>query len=424
MSAAQLTGRPYNRVVAAIGADNIGQANGTNRKINRSAMAWAAYRSKQRFIHRISDAFGTSGDTSTTIAGTRLPGILTTSTAATFVVQAFDNDAINDIPSATSLANLNSIIAQCAAAGRLLILLTPDPRGASNQTGARLSTTRLELALTIRRAILAARNTPGVYVIDTWEALGNRAATTGDITFNGTYNGIVYTANSGRAVGILLSQLFNQLFDEQTILPASDSDLWSATNPGGFVGTNPYMSGTAGTAGTDNSGSVATGWAGIQSLMGIVMAYSKVTTTSFNGVAYTREASKDWQQIVLSGTATAATQIVLLTQNLTNLVIGDILRGMAEIEVDSVAGLSSLGLYIYDNIASGQICADMDRNPELDTFLLPQTIDGGVLLTPDSLGITNVSGKAIQLRTKPNSASAVVSATIRVRGMTGFKVTS
>ncbi len=422
LSAAQLTRRSYNRTVALVGGKLVAAQLGTGRFVTSGWLTWSKFFSKQRFILEPSNVYGVSTELSTDLLA-RLDAILVATDAGTIVVHGFTDDITGGVSLATMISNMAAIEAKILAAGRVCVFITEPPRGASNQTGARYTSTQLEQAFTFRREMLKRRFNAGVYVIDTWYSLAERVANLGDTRFNYTSDGIRFNARGGYWFGKMMSTFFNTLFDPILPLGAANGDLWTATNPYGSVVKNPFMTGSnnAGGGGS-NTGNVADNYGGTAASNGAVMTYSKVdNATTFNGSGYGDVADKSWQQIVFSGTITAATDFEVLIQTLdsTFLSVGDLLEAYAEIEIDSLVNIAGIGLHIWDNTAGSTKCADMDGRG--GTVPIPTVLDTGIMKTPPTIsGIVQTGNNVVRLLATP-AATGAISGTLRVRGLSAFK---
>ncbi|KQM85346.1 hypothetical protein ASE67_13040 [Sphingomonas sp. Leaf23] len=171
--------------------------------------------------------------------------------------------------------------------------------------------------------------------------------------------------------------------------------------------------------GSGATGQIGTGWTTLLAA-GVSGAYAKVTTTAFGGRSYLDEdgpPTKDWQQVTLSGTASGTADVILLRQTITP-TIGDVLRAVAEIEVDpGTTGLSGVGLYLFHSGSGQQIRAFGTPATGLADPWPAQGM-AGVMRSPR--WIADSAQCYLQLSAKPITG-ATVAATIRVRGMAAGK---
>ncbi|WP_182422346.1 SGNH/GDSL hydrolase family protein [Aureimonas sp. ME7] len=347
--------------------------------------------------------------------------MLRTCDASVFLLQIFTNYwnlATATAAEAIQIAQLVQDI--LLRAGRIPIWITDDPRGDSVGTGMRLSAANLLNALALRHWMLRQRAVPGVYVIDSWEALANPGSGVGDILTGYTFDpGLHLNQKGARRLGRLVSRVLDTIFEPINILPASNADRWSAVNLTGALNTNPFFTGTGGSL-NGHSGQIGDGWAAVPTGNGITFAFAKVTgATAFNGQPYTDQEAKDWQQVTIGGTATNTNDVVVLAQTITGLTVGDVLRAVGEFEFDSLVNVSSLSLAIYDSTNTVILAEDFSNTTDIVSQVMENVAMDGVMRTPATLPLTANSAR-IHIRVRPASAAAI-SGVFRVRAAFAHK---
>lgn len=440
-TAAQMTGKPYNRKVAILGDSieahntingvvNWSSSNYGNRYISFGYMTWLRFMSGQAFDFDGNSNFGVVGDTSDMILA-RTDAALAASDAATWFLMLPINDRGSaNLPLATSQANISAIVSKIINAGRVLVLMTPtasgdtatDPNTATANTGRRLSATQVKLNNACRRWMIDTFSSmPGVYVVDAYGAFVDPVSTVGDNLVGETYDGLHPSPSGARKLAQLLLPVCSSLFPPRPFLPTDISDVYDAVNnPAGVVNPNPMMTGSVALAGTQatGTGTIATSWFGTNGGdSGHGRVYSKVTTTvDVNGQKYPGGISKDWQQVVLSGTMGATADINVLYQNSfgSNLNVGDTIYGVMEIEVDDgMTNIDTLCLRIYNGTDFTIGGIDMHYSGKM--LYMPTKAFGGIMKTPPILlPASTLTLTTIALTARALSGNAIAG-TIRAR---------
>lgn len=401
-------------------------------------IAWAAYLMKQAFSFDHNDNFGYSGDwtDAATWNSTNYPGIvnrvlglngqtsiLTQTQAKVMISQLATNDR-NAWTADQSIGNIQRIVDGVNQAGIHHVLMTDDPRGDSgtgNPIANRLvSPPQLQYASKVNDFIRSLHGIEGITVVDTWPMLASLRSTTGDELAALFYDGLHENQWGAYYKGILLQKALSRLFMPRNVLPGANIDARDATyNPSGLVTANPYMSGTGGTPGAGGSGALADGYISASlTANGLAGSYSKVDgATSFNGVTYLslgEGATKDWQQVVLTGTASTAAEVDVVRYDFTA-VAGDVLSAVAEIEVDTSAGICGVYLRYWD--AGGTFLRDLSPPGAVAAYAGPAG-HTGVMQTMRRAVLGGAAHAVISV--KPVNG-ATVNCTFRVRGLAAGK---
>lgn len=397
-----------NNRVAVVGDSIVAQnhlvAANQRRAYNIGSVVWAGVLTRQRFVFEPEDNYGVGGNTSAQILA-RLPGILSTSTAATIILAGGTNDLpdLSGIDQATSKANIAECIRLCRSAGRYVVLIPPRPRGDANFVTT-LSATGQKRLLDMRDWCMR-QSASGVYPVDSWKYLADPLSTTAGIRLGYTSDGLHLVQQGAFWEGVAIAETLGSdtaagLFPYINVLASSNSDQYDAVlTPNGALDTNPMLDGSVAAVGTGATGNVATGWdAGSGSGTGLVRAYSKV-----NGK----------QQIVLSGTPTAVATPLYFAQNISasKLAIGDVCEAYVDVEVDAgMAGLPSLSLYVQ-HTDNGNVWSGLDTGSVAAAFDMPPVAWKGVIKTPRFTLTSTAVQIGITSRTRVGS---VVSGTVRV----------
>ncbi|WCD44089.1 hypothetical protein Kuura_011 [Caulobacter phage Kuura] len=317
---------------------------------------------------------------------------------------------------------------QILATGARILWLAELPRGEASFTAMRLASPQLDNHLTIHRWLLAQAGIERSFVANCWPAFANPASTTGDVKSGLTYDGLHPNGAGGVAMAPAPAAWFNAEYPPVNILPSSNSDVWSATNPRGSLSPNPMTLGTGGSkvaGGSTISGEVADSHTvtGV-SATGLTIVCSKETV---NG--------EEFQKIVISGTPTVSGVNVELSANIpvasltADAVTGDMIYGVAQIDVPA-------GNTGWNGLVLGTRFLTVSGTP---TTLSAQ--DGSVPVPSTQVG--SAEAQPGPLRTSPvrisqaiNSASAAnarvrvivypilnvaCSVTVRIRCLSAFK---
>lgn len=390
---------------------------------------WANFLSGGRATLETTGAHGYNGDR--TIADAGFPGMLSRVDAAIasgvghIVMCAPTANDRNALTAAQSIAALTTMIDKITAAGILLTILTDYPHGSAARTDMRIQNTAAQPQIDnwqyVNRWLLSLNGESGLRVIDCTAILGDFTSGFGQSAAGVLYDGLHMSTLGAYMVGRVLAREWRKLYPPVGALPMGSAEraLQAGVNPSAVLSIQPYFGGTAGTypANAGISGMVANDWTVPAMQDGVTAAYSKPTTTGFGGRTYADDGdgplSKDWQQIVLGGQATASNEITILRQSV-NCTIGDVLRACAEIEVDpGSTGLAGVTLYIYHN-GSATTIRQFQIPTVTATTPWPAAAIAGILRTPRWTADSNTC--LLQLAMRPITGVAL-NAAIRVRGM-------
>ena len=354
----------------------------------------------------------------------RVDRLLATGVGHVVMVAPSANDR-NAWTAAQSIANLTAIVDRIVGAGMLLTILLDYPHGAAAYTTMRLANNaaspQLDHWIVVNRWLLTLHGQRGIRVVDTPAILGDLTSGEGQAAAGLTVDGLHLSTQGAYLVGRVLAREWRRLYPLGSGLPFGQAERagQAGVNPAPLLSTQPYFGGTGGTPGSGATGQIGTGWTTVLAA-GVSGAYSKATTTGFGGRSYAEDdgpPAREWQQVVLSGTASSTADVILLRQTITP-AIGDLLRAVAEIEVDpGTTGLSGIGLYMFHS-GSGQQIRAFGAPPAGLTDPWPAQGMSGVMRTPR--WTADSTQAYLQLSAKPING-ATVSATIRVRGMAAGK---
>jgi lysophospholipase L1-like esterase len=324
---APLTSRPVGNEVALYGDSRCNYSHivtGSSTTLTGMGIAfWTQFLTRGRVQFPADLNFGVSGDTTTgTLA--RIAPVLACR-AGTVILLVSTNDTAAGTPDlATRIANIQSMVTQLLAAGKIVIVVPELPRSASAFTGAKLQE---HLAISNFYRSLAA--TRGVYVADPWLDFVQQGDASALPISGLLYDGLHPAPAGAHYIAKAIAPIINQLFPEPLyLLPSSTADVFSATNPRGMQNANPMMTAMAGTLGANATGQVATGW---------VLSTANATMSAVGSQVVSN--GKTWQQITISGTPNAAGQDVYFRTALTpaNFSPGDVIEMACEMEVDAGA---------------------------------------------------------------------------------------
>lgn len=403
---------PSNTRVATIG-DSIAYGNGfassaTNVKLYaKGYLNWAAYLGRQRWTFDNADNFGVAGDNTNDVLA-RIDAALSATTAGTIVLDCLTNDGPNGVSLVQSYSNYRILVDKVLAAGKICVCITPRPRDIT-ASGLTMTAAQFRDHLA-RRDFVIGLNNPGrgIYAVDMWRYLADPASTNGAMKSGMAYDGLHPGVLGGYWGGLALSELFGQgrgpgLFPFRDVLVAQNSDVWNASYPRGCVNSNPMMQGgsTAATGYTIAGGS------------GVTATGSKVSPTGGRA---------DIQQIELGGTASANADIYDFYQTVSagNLSVGDVVEAYAEVDYDTLSGLTSHGMILVDTTAFTNIVGCLIDSTDINTmpFTLPAAVSG-VMRTP-RLTLQNTTLRAGMKGRSINGQA--VSGTYRIGAMAVRKV--
>ena len=453
---------PRNRRIALLGPSHAanhfntstvgGDVAGTNPGPSASAQGavnWAIVLSGGRANLEPADCFGYNGDWTDAMTwnGTAYPGIASRVQAAInggaghIVLMAPSANDRQAWTAAQSIAALrDKIIAPIVAAGIPLTIVLDFPHGDTTTTGLTytLKSTAAEPQIdywqATNRYLLSLDGQNGIAVVDSVRILMDPTSGFGRmLTGKSADPGLHLNQVGAYEVGRVIAGRLRRMYPPRAQLPLGTSDKINqagANSTPGYQSVNPYFSGSGGTSGAGTGGTVGAGsvipdgWTA-NPVSGLTATYSKVTTTSFAGTPYTAAddgpVSKDWLQIVLSGTATAQTEALLLRQSVAA-TIGDMLRGVVEYEVDAgVTGVASFYPYMW------QAAGSPPTHQQYAMLRAPGVIAGTTWPNAPIHGIAPTprwpieSGQFHLCLGAMLINGATISATIRVRGLAAGK---
>ncbi len=365
--------RPSNTRVAVLG-DSI--AYGNSFRLNNSVKLyakgyanWAAYLGRQRWTFDHEDNFGNPGDNTNDLIR-RIDAALVATTAGTIILDCSTNDAANGVSVAQTKANYAVLVAKILGCGRVCVCVTPRPRDITS-AGLTMTATQYRDLLARRDYILGLHNPGnGIYVADMWRYLADPASTNGAMRAGFSYDGTHPAVPGGYWGGLALAELFglgrvDGLFPFRDVLPGQNTDVFNASYARGCVNSNPMMQGgaTAATGYTVGGGS------------GVTATGSKVSPPG---------GRTDVQQIVLGGTATGAADVFdfYQTLNTSNIAAGDVLEAYAEVDYDSVTGLTSHSLGIVDTTDFLHNAYCLTDSTDINAMQMVNLPLSGVMRTP------------------------------------------
>lgn len=338
-SAAEATGRPFNRSVEIYGDSRVdyGRVNTSANKqfTGRSVLSWLRFLTKQAFDADITNVNAAAGITSAQVLALMqaAPAIPTCGTVVVFVST---NDR-NTITGEASIVTLKAIEDLALSCGQIVVWLNETPRDGANT----LNATQLKDHLNVVSWLSKRGDRPGVYVADSFGAIVDPSNSSAAPLTNRLADGLHQNAYGAHAIANALLPVFNHLFPARNLLCQSAADAYDATNnPRGVLNTNPMLAFTGGTisapAAGSMSGTLAANYtATLANGTGLTVTLSKVTS-----------GGKDWQQIAVTGTPTSAganVKIAATTSIASLLSAADVIDQFCEIEVDAgQTGLNSV----------------------------------------------------------------------------------
>ena len=212
----------------------------------------------------------------------------------------------------------------------------------------------------------------GVHMVDTYGPMLDPAAdgVLASLTNDGAHPNNVAAGRLGRAVASVIN----------TLVPPRDICEHSISDPL-LLSTNPYLTGTSGTAGAGVTGSVATGWT-------VKAATGSVTATT-SKVARTDGKPGYWQQITNSTAGTAITLVqenasanVAWTPGVTQVYAICEFETDADFALTNSSGRFDLTIDSYSTTYSGQGSMSDFRWVPPSAWAAEARIPSGVLRTP------------------------------------------
>lgn len=329
-------GRPLSRKIAVVGDSRSSSAGNSNTRYNLSWQHWLGVVTRQRVDMDPTLNFSFSGAKSEHILNPQLPSALA-SQAGAVICYVGVND--RDVMTADqTIANLASARDQVIAAGKIFILVAETPKGSPSFPGARMASPQLQYHFRVHQWCLEQQGKPGVYVADPWASLALASSTTGDNIDTVTYDGLHPNVYGNYLIAKALQPIVEALYTPLSILPASNSDAYSAQyNPTGVLNPNPMALGTTGGKFGGTTGSVADNWFVSGTFTGATVAADKYTDA--DGI--------EWQRVTIGGTPSVANPVVEIRSTQTVFPAGDdVLEAVGEIWVDGAAS-GYYGAYLY-----------------------------------------------------------------------------
>jgi len=403
------------RTIAFLGDSRINQgigiASGTSTVVETHGLQhWVPMLLKQDGQLISGTNFGVAGDT--TVQVLARVGDVVAARPDICVVLCGTNDraAGTDYSARRSLQTIRSIVAALRGAGILVCLLAEMPRGNATYSSMRLTGQALLNHYATRDGILAMAE-PGVAVVNPWTVLQDTdSATPGDVLAGMTRDGMHQSTPGAYAMSRLVADAIRPWVIEasgRALLPTSNTEVWSAANPAGWINDNPMLTGTGGTKGTGMTGQLADGYSSniAGGAAGLAVAASK----------YIDSLGREWQQFVVSGTpaGTAAVDLIRQTGLQARTAEADQLSAVCEVECIGVTNLRSVKVGVRSISGTDSFFTDGDE--PTDIAALPADYSGILRSQPITLpsGVTDIQ---IRLVAYP-IASAPVSGIVRVRAL-------
>lgn len=401
---------PYNNKVAVVG-DSVANANSytdanVNKILAKGTLANAAYLGRQRWTFDPEDNFGVPGDDTAQVLA-RIDSVLASSTCAMIVLDCGTNDEGHGLSVAQTKANYSAIINAIVNAGRMVTIIPPRPRDITTPSYTMTATQYLRFVQRRQWMLGLADPSRGILVCDVWRYFADPSSTNGAPVANSTYDGGLHPNQyGGYLCGLALAELFglgraDGIYPFIDVLCGQNTDLYDATNnPTGCLNTNPMLIGGA---------TIATGYTNGTG-GGLTNTATKVTS-----------GNRVWQQIALTGTATSSADVWACYQTLTagNIAVGDVVEGYCDLEVDSAAGVSHIGLSLIDSTGFVKTAGGMADTSDINSFTYPVFAHSGVLKTPKFVLPTTTIRAGIKARSI-NTVTAA--ATFRVGAMSFRKI--
>lgn len=415
---------PKNNRIAIIGPShaanhfNTGSTTGLPSSFNASAMGpvhWANFLSGGRATLDSENCQGWNGDRSGADAGypgalSRVDAVIASGVGTVVLVAVTANDR-NTMTAQASIDNLKIMIDKFVAAGLVVVILPDYPHGSTAGNTYILSTEQQAYWDTVNSWTLK-QQTRGVYVIDTAAILRDHSAIDGRGLSSMYVEGLHLNQQGAYAIGRAMAPLWRKIFPAFVGYPASNHSGAAGSVVAGLDTRNAYLNITSGAA----AGTLPAAWSSPMG-SGLTATFTKKTTTSFNGRSYAEDdggpVSKDWLEFVVTGTATAAAEVIMLRQDY-DVAMTVPHRAMAEIEIDSGhTGVNIINLNCWQSGNSVQARGFASPGTNQST-LLPVGAHRGILRTP----LFTMPGTAnrLQLQVLPING-ATVSITVRVRAI-------
>jgi hypothetical protein len=277
------------------------------------------------------------------------------------------NDASGGISLATTIANFRTILNTLTAAGKIVILIGPTPRGSTAGTSFRLTGSQLQILMALREWLVrqAPLLWPGlVYCVDLWTLFADlsSSATAGDIVAADSYDQLHPSALGAWKIFQIALLMLDRLglpgaFSQEN----TNGEAYDATNnPRGNLipsaATQALLYGT-GAAWSGTSGGAVFAGTKASLLTSVLSGVAGSSAITFTGSMVTTSTGQ-WWQIVVSGTSIAGSNqyTLLYFSNIlrTNLNAGDKIAQFGEFEIDSGGvGLAGLAYVTQRSTAAG-----------------------------------------------------------------------
>lgn len=400
---------PSSRTFAVYGDSRTEQCHytdGTGSIEVRGYVYWLELISGGRFRCNVANNFGVAGNT-TALALARINAVLADQSPLV-IVRLGTNDIGGNLPAETPISNLTTIVQTLRAAGKLVILVNEQPRNFD------MTAYKRQQLFKLRRWISTQHNPAGgVYVADPYGRLADRIDANGSPVAAYFSDGLHENATGARLIAeSIYYGAMERLYPVNDPLSYNNNDVFDAVeNPFGNLILNGQMAGTGGTAGTGitNSAGIADNWAMSR---GSAASPWTITTTKYIDPVD----GFPWQQIVVSGTATASNPACSFAQNLVlaNLVPGADYEAMAEVAVDAGA----------QNIRSVEVRLAATRadtslpfwagGAAKDVNLIPDTAYRGFSRSPPARALAGDTAFQVAIAIRANNlVAAAITARIR-----------
>lgn len=414
LTAAQATGRPFNRSVEIYGDSraDYGRVNTSANKqfTARSILSWLRFLTRQAFDADITNVNAAAGITSAQVLAL-MEAAPDVPTCGTVVVICSTNDR-NTITGAASIASLQAIEDLAISRGQIVVWVNEMPRDGANA----LNATQLKDHLNVVAWLSKRDSRPGVYVADVFGALVDQTNSSAAPLAGMLADGLHQNAYGAHAIASALKPVFDHLFPPRGMVSQSAADAYdAANNPRGALNANPMLAFTGGTITPPGAGSMS----------GTLAANYTATLTNGTGLTVTlskvTSGGKAWQQMAITGTPTSAgaTLKIAATTSIASLLsASDLIDQTCEIEVD--AGQTGINSVQMEASLNGVNRRDMAAFNATDLWPVA-ALSGVQRIGPFVAGAEAVAFYKPQLSVF-FLQNVAVSATIRMRALSARKV--
>ncbi|QJD54944.1 putative SGNH/GDSL hydrolase family protein [Pseudomonas phage MR7] len=350
---------------------------------------------------------GVGGDTSTMWLA-RMPGIVAVGADVYVNLISINDRGTAAMPLAQTQANILAGLKLQADTGAAVIVVAELP--VTFLTG-----TQLTIHLAVRDWIKAYLPTLGYLVADPWVDMVDPTSA----TYQPLAGMLVDDRHPAPAGAIIISRhiarLIEGLYPTPLAMPNGVSNLWAAGNPTGWLTPNPDQTGTTGTlsASANATGSLA--------------ANSFLTGSSWTGATVVAAKAPspyggEYQLLTFGGTPTAANPFLTYHQlvDLSQVAVGDVLRGLARLDYTALAGIAGVSLELQITKPSG---VEYYKIADRYTAAFPVTQDRvrGVYETPQY--VVDKTETEIRVRvTVYTQSNVALGGTLKIAGMTEQKI--